>query len=76
MIAKADRELEKGDGDLADEGFVTVPEAAEFLSISRAKLYLIMDSGNLVYAKLGRSRRIPRRALPRYAERCLVGAGA
>ena len=49
--------------DLVADGLVTVQEAAQFLSISRSKLYELMDNGELKFAKLGRSRRIPRRAL-------------
>ncbi len=49
--------------DLVADGLVTVQEAAQFLSISRSKLYELMDNGELTFVKLGRSRRIPRRAL-------------
>ena len=42
---------------------MTIQEAAEFLSVSRSKLYELMDNGELIFVKLGRSRRIPRRAL-------------
>jgi excisionase family DNA binding protein len=61
---------------LIGSGFVGIPEAARFLSLSRSKLYQMMDNGQLMYAKFGRSRRIPRRALMQFAERCLLGAGA
>jgi excisionase family DNA binding protein len=37
--------------------------AAEFLGISRSKVYELMDGGQLTSLKLGRCRRIPRRAL-------------
>jgi excisionase family DNA binding protein len=55
------------------EGFVTVTEAARYLRLCRAKLYQIMDAGDLPYAKFGKARRIPRRALAEFAERCIVG---
>jgi excisionase family DNA binding protein len=58
---------------LVEDGFLSVAEAAEFLGLCRAKLYLLMDSGDLVYAKFGKARRIPRKALLEYAARCLVG---
>jgi excisionase family DNA binding protein len=64
---------ERGD-ELIGDGFVTVPKAAEFLGVSRAKVYQVMDAGELPYAKFGRSRRIPRRALHEYAQSCLVRA--
>jgi excisionase family DNA binding protein len=57
------------------DGLLSVAEAAHFLSISRAKLYSLMDAGDLAYAKIGKSRRIPRRALVEFAERHLVCAG-
>lgn len=56
-----------------DGGFLTVPQAARFLSVSRAKLYTMMDAGDLQYAKFGRCRRIPAQALREFAERSLVG---
>ena len=49
--------------DLVADGLVTVQQAALFLSVSRSKLYELMDRGDLKFVKLGRSRRIPRRAL-------------
>jgi excisionase family DNA binding protein len=60
--------------ELVDGGFVSVGEAAEFLRLSRATVYLLMDRGQLRYAKFGKSRRIPRKALMDYAQRCLVSA--
>jgi excisionase family DNA binding protein len=59
--------------DLVADGLVTVQEAAEFVSISRSKLYELMDTGELVYVKIGRSRRVPRRALIDLAARGLKG---
>jgi len=61
---------------VTEDGFVTVGEAAKFLSLSRAKIYLMMDAGELRFAKFGKSRRIPRRALLELAERSLVGVPA
>jgi excisionase family DNA binding protein len=58
--------------DLAQDGFVSVREAGKFLGLSRAKIYSLMDSGELRYAKFGKSRRVPRRALAEYAQRCIV----
>jgi excisionase family DNA binding protein len=57
--------------ELAEDGFIPVIEAARFLGLSRAKVYQMMDSGELRYAKFGRSRRIPRRALMELAERSI-----
>jgi excisionase family DNA binding protein len=55
------------------DGLVTVGEAARFLGIGRSKLYSLMDSGRLPFVKLDTARRIPRTALIKLAERCLVG---
>jgi excisionase family DNA binding protein len=64
------------DGKLAlvADGLVTVPEAAKFLSLSRASIYGLMADGRLAFVKLGRSRRIPRRAMLDLAARALGGA--
>jgi excisionase family DNA binding protein len=45
---------------------LTVPEAVEALSISRAKLYRLMDSGAIPYLHIDRSRRIPLSGLEKY----------
>jgi excisionase family DNA binding protein len=39
-------------------GLKTIPEVAAFLAVSRSKVYEMMDSGQLAFVKLGRSRRI------------------
>ena len=49
--------------ELVADGLMTVRECSEFLHLSRSKIYELMDAGDLCYAKLGRSRRIPRRAV-------------
>ena len=59
--------------DVVEEGLTTVAEAARFLCISRSSLYALMDAGGLVYVKLGRARRIPRRALVDLAADNLTG---
>ena len=59
--------------DLVADGLVTLQEAAQFLSVSRSKLYELMDNGELTFVKLGRSSRIPRRALIELAASRLQG---
>ncbi len=59
--------------DIVSEGLLTVLQAATFLSVSRSKLYEMMDSGELCYVKVGRCRRVPRRAAVELAARCLHG---
>jgi excisionase family DNA binding protein len=58
---------------LVSDGLLTVPEACRFLSLSRTSLYDLMDSGKLAYSKIGRSRRIPKRALVELAAEGLKG---
>jgi excisionase family DNA binding protein len=62
----------EGTRSLVGDGFALVNEAAQFLRVSRSKVYMLMDAGELPYARFGRNRRIPRRALMEYAERSLV----
>jgi excisionase family DNA binding protein len=57
---------------LVIDGLVTVKEAAHFLSVSVAQVYRIMEQGRLPYVKIGRSRRIPRRAVVELAAQNLV----
>jgi excisionase family DNA binding protein len=63
---------EEGSEGLIEDGFVNVAGASAFLVVSRSKVYELMEAGELAYAKFGRTRRIPRRALREYARRCLV----
>jgi excisionase family DNA binding protein len=67
------KQLETAVG-IADEGFATVDEAMEFLGLCRASVYKHMDAGQLAYAKFGRARRIPKRALREFAAGCVVVA--
>lgn len=57
---------------LMADGLATVGDAAEFLRASRSHVYNLMESGELCYVKIGKSRRIPRRALIELAGRNLV----
>ncbi len=58
---------------LVADGLMTVQEAAGFLRLSRSTVYTLMDQGELPFVKLGRSRRIPRRAVIQLAARALRG---
>ena len=61
------------DKDLLQDGVVSINEAAEFLSVSRRTIYSLMESGQLVYTKIGALRRIPRLALIELAAEGLIG---
>lgn len=58
---------------LVEDGLDTIREAIRFSSLSRSTLYELMDAGVLRFVKLGRSRRIPRRALLELVASHLVG---
>jgi len=45
------------------DGFLTVGEAAKFSGLGRTTIYSLMERGQLEYAKIGKARRIPKRAL-------------
>ena len=40
-----------------------IQEAAQFLGLSRASIYQLVDRGELSSVKFGRARRVPRRAV-------------
>jgi excisionase family DNA binding protein len=58
--------------DLITDGLMRVPEAARFLAVSRSKLYSLMDSGDLIFVKFGKSRRIAKTELLKLVERHVV----
>jgi excisionase family DNA binding protein len=53
-------------------GLDRVDEVARFLGLSRSYIYELMERGELVYVKVGRSRRIPHHAVLQLAARHLV----
>ncbi len=62
---------------LLADGMMTVVEAADFLRLSRSKLYHFMDQGELAFVRFGEdgrraARRIPRRAVIELAARYFV----
>jgi excisionase family DNA binding protein len=57
---------------LVEEGLARIRDAAQFLGVSVAQLYVFMGRGDLPFVKLGKSRRIPRRALIELAARNLI----
>jgi len=59
--------------ELVGDGLMTIQDASRFLSVSRGFVYKLMEGGDLPYVKLGRSRRIPRRAVVELAGRSLQG---
>jgi excisionase family DNA binding protein len=43
---------------LDDRGLRPVQAVSEFLSLSRSKVYQLMETGKLPYVKIGKSRRV------------------
>ena len=61
---------------IVEDGLVTVKAASKFLGVGRTMLYQEMEAGRLPYCKIGRARRIPRRALLEFAAGTLTGGWA
>jgi excisionase family DNA binding protein len=57
---------------LVADGLDRIPEVSRFLGISRSQIYALMDSGMLPYVRIGRSRRVPHRAVVELAQRNLI----
>ena len=58
---------------LGDGQLLTIEQTARLLSVSRSFLYAQMDAGELPFVRLGRARRLPRRAVLEFAARHLYG---
>jgi excisionase family DNA binding protein len=58
---------------LVAEGLFTITETGAFLKVSRATVYNLMDRGELPFVKVGRTRRIPKRAVLQLAAQALEG---
>ena len=58
--------------DLVADGLQRIPEAAEFLGVSRSLIYRLINEGLLPTVRIGRSRRIPIRAVHELAATNLV----
>ncbi len=52
----------------------SVREVANYLAISRSKVYQLMDSGELAFVKLGKSRRIRWNDVLQLVERNRIGS--
>lgn len=46
-----------------------IPEVEEYLGVSRAQVYRLIESGELKRIKLGKSARIPRASIESFVER-------
>lgn len=55
--------------------FLTVAEVAELLRVSKMTVYRLVHSGELPAARVGRSFRVPERAVQEYLRRSLDETG-
>jgi excisionase family DNA binding protein len=62
--------------DAVERQLASVPEVARFLNVSRSKVYQMMDSGQLRYVKLGKSRRLCWRDVMELVETSTVSNGS
>lgn len=62
--------------ELVADGLQRVSEAARFLGIGRSLLYRLINSGVLPTVRIGRSRRIPIRAVRDFAARNLMAVNS
>lgn len=65
--------MEQSKIELVTDGLAAMKEAIQFSGLSRSKIYNLMENGELAYVKIGRARRIPRRALVELAAANLRG---
>jgi len=59
--------------EIMKDGLMSIAETCEFLSVSRSFVYQLLDTGQLPFVKLGKARRIPKRAVTQYAAGNLQG---
>jgi excisionase family DNA binding protein len=57
------------------QALASVREAEQYLNLSRATVYGLMDKGDLPYVKIGKCRRIPWAAIEDLVRTNTVGAG-
>jgi excisionase family DNA binding protein len=69
-IERTDHAIAGTRGPCLDESFVTVNKAAQFLGLSKSKLYDLMASGELPFYKFDRARRIAPSDLASFMLRC------
>jgi len=58
--------------EVVEDGLMSVKQAASFLGLSVATVYSLMGRGELPFCKIGKSRRVPRRALVELAAAHLI----
>ena len=61
--------------DLAEVRFLTVAEVAAIMRVSKMTVYRLVHGGELPAARVGRSFRVPRRAVEEHLRTASVDAG-
>jgi excisionase family DNA binding protein len=63
------------DGDVLADGMMSVAEAMAFTRLGRTEIYKRMTDGSLPFARIGKRRLIPKRAVVELLRGGLVGRG-
>lgn len=63
------RKTQKGKKHMAEKMLLTIPEAAERLSLGRSKVYELLNAGEFTAVRIGRAVRVPAPELERYVAR-------
>jgi excisionase family DNA binding protein len=64
--------MQQQDGPLGEMRFLTVAEVAEAMRVSKMTVYRLVHAGTLPAVQVGRSFRIPERAVSDYLEQSFV----
>jgi excisionase family DNA binding protein len=63
------------DPNLADVKFLTVAEVAALMRVSKMTVYRLVHSGELAAVRVGRSFRVPEKAVHEYLREAFIAAG-
>lgn len=64
-----------GERPLSEVKFLTVAEVASIMRVSKMTVYRLVHSGELEAIRVGRSFRVPERAVHHYLDDAFVGTG-
>ena len=70
--ARTNRPILGGDIDLSDMAFLTVAEVAGVMRVSKMTVYRMVHSGELAAVRVGRSFRVPAKAVRDYLSSAYV----
>jgi excisionase family DNA binding protein len=70
--ARTNRPILGGDIDLSDMAFLTVAEVAGVMRVSKMTVYRMVHSGELPAVRVGRSFRVPAKAVREYLSSAYV----